>query len=623
MKLSNLQINLVIFFSIIISILISTLIWDKITLPLNNTIGAKGALTEKGYNPDNDTIRYIFFISFPLIVFIFLNLTLKNKNIRIRELIFEGYDEVKNNNLILIILSFVFIVFIIFEFLSLNLSNYRLDLLHDGDFLTPAQNYLSTKKLWISSYTVHGGSDILYPVFMWKILETESVGAGRTFFIFLILLVKFLSVALSYQLTKISNLDKGTKILLFVIFTSILLSMSHYNAPINYSYFSYRDIYIILFLIFFIELFIYSRFRAFFTILISLITSISILFHVDTGIYLNFLLIFYILYLLVIKKYGEILLIFSSLIIFWFITINLIGFDEFKAFLDHTKTMISSIDLMHGLKHPVPFFSIGEIEYGARATRGLLLQLTAGLLTINYLFSDRKKIFSSKKMLFIFLFFISFIMYKNALGRSDTNHLRMSADFPILINCFFILNYLLIFLEKKIAIKKFLSQKVFFSLSIIFLVIFYIINQDNYRIGNIRNFNKNFTNYIHLDDKNFIDQKTVKLLDYYKQITDKDNCVQIFTYDLAIPYLLKKPSCTKYFSSWLASPIAKQEDYIRQLKKIQPKYILYESAGTNFELTYNVEVPEIYVRLEFVNSYIVSNYKKHNEFDGYIILEKK
>ena len=180
-----------------------------------------------------------------------------------------------------------------------------------------------------------------------------------------------------------------------------------------------------------------------------------------------------------------------------------------------------------------------------------------------------------------------------------------------------------IFLENKTAIKKFLSQKVFFSLSIIFLVLFYIINQDNYRIGNIRNFNKNFTNYIHLDDKHFIDQKTVKLLDYYKQITDKDNCVQIFTYDLAIPYLLKKPSCTKYYASWLASPIEKQEDYIRQLKKIQPKYILYDSPGSNFELSFLYELPEIYERLALVNSYILSKYKKFNQFDGYIILEKK
>ena len=285
--------------------------------------------------------------------------------------------------------------------------------------------------------------------------------------------------------------------------------------------------------------------------------------------------------------------------------------------------MISSVDLIHALKHPVPFFSIGETEDGARATRGLLLQLTAGLLVLNYLISDRDKIFSSKKILFVFLFFLSLVMYKNALGRSDSDHLRMSADLPILINCFFILNYLLIVIEKKNDIKNFFSQKAFFSLSLIFLVFFYVINKDNYRIENIRNFNKNFINYIHLDDKHFIDQKTTKLLDYYKKITEEDNCVQIFTYDFAIPYLLRKPSCTKYFASWLASPIEKQEDYIRQLKKIEPKYILYKSAGTNFDLTYNVEKPEVYVRLKLVNSYIVSNYKKHNELDDYIILEKK
>ena len=57
-----------------------------------------------------------------------------------------------------------------------------------------------------------------------------------------------------------------------------------------------------------------------------------------------------------IKKYDEVLLIISSLIIFWFIIIHLIGLDEFKAFLNHTKTIVSSIDLIHGKKYPVPFF---------------------------------------------------------------------------------------------------------------------------------------------------------------------------------------------------------------------------------------------------------------------------
>ena len=38
-------------------------------------------------------------------------------------------------------------------------------------------------------------------------------------------------------------------------------------------------------------------------------------------------------------------------------------------------------------------------------------------------------------------------MYKNALGRSDSYHIRMSTDFPLLIVVFFFLNYFLKFLD--------------------------------------------------------------------------------------------------------------------------------------------------------------------------------
>ena len=623
MKLNNLQKNFYIFFSVIISILIATLLWEKINLPLNNTTGAKGLLASKGYNPTNDTIRYIFFIIFPLIIFLFTNQMLKKNNISVSELIFEKDKKVINFYPTLIILSFIFIIFILFEFFSFNFPIHKVDLLHDGDYLTPAQNYLSTKKFWISSFTIHGGSDFFYPLIIWKILGVQSIGAAKISLYFLILFVKLFSVLLSYQLVKISNISKEAKILLFTIFTAILISMSAYRSTVLSYYFSARDIFVILFLIFFIELFIHSKFRFLCTILICLIATISILFHFDIGAYINFILIFYCLYLFVVKKYNDILLIFFSLVICWTIAINLIGFDEFLAFLDNIKTIIFSIDLIHGLKYPNPFFSIGEHPDGARATRGLLLQITAGLFVLNYLISSKNKIFSSKKVLFVFLFLLSFIMYKNALGRSDAGHIRMSNDFPILLNSFFILNYLLIFFEKIKALKRKTSYNVFLFTSLIFLLFFYATNQNHYKIDNVKSFNKNFTNYINFDDKNFLDQKKTKLVNYYKIISEKDVCIQNFTFAFAFPYLLKKPSCTKYFASWLASPITKQKDYIKKIKENRPKYILYESPKTAFYFHHKLDGLATYDRLELVNSYILSNYKKYDELDAYIILEKK
>ena len=614
MQLSNIKNNLIIFFSILISILISTLLWDKIYLPLNNNNVVRGPLTEVGYNHFSDTIRYVVFISLPLFTFLLLEIFLKKKNINIVELLFEKEEAIKTNQPNLTILSIIFVIFIILEFFSQNLFITKLDFLHDGEFLTPAQNYLLTKKIWLSSYSMHGSSDILYPLTMWKILEVESIGAARISTSFLFLFLKLLIILFSYQLTKITNLSNESKILFFTIFTSILLSMCRIDV-IDNSYFNYRDIYVILFLILFVELFIYSKLKYFITISICCISTISILLHIDIGFYLNFLLIFYSLYLISIKKYNELLLIFLSVIIFWYIAIYLIGFDEFKAFLDHAKTQYLSADSIHGSKYPVPFFSIGEVDDGTRATRGLLLQIIAGLFVISYIISDKSKIFNTKKIFFVFLFLLSFVMYKNALGRSDADHIRMSADFPILIICFFVLNYLFNFIENKFETKN-LLKKTYLISSAIFLVFFYFINQDNYRIDNIKNFEKNFTNFTQLEDRHFLDRKTIKVVDYYNQITKKDKCVQIFTYDLAFPYLLKKPSCTKYYASWLASPISKQEDYIKKLKATQPKYILYDS----FHFIESLELSE---RLELVNSYILSEYKEHSQLDGYIFLEKK
>ena len=619
MKLNNLQKNFYIFFSVIISILIAALLWENINLPLNNPSGAKGLLVSKGYNPNNDTIRYIFFIFLPLITFLFLNQILKKKNLRVRELIFEKKEKVINYYPVLVVLSLIFIIFIFLEFFSVNFSfsNYDLDHFHDGVYLTPAQNYVSTKKFWLSSHLTHGASDMLYPILMWKILGVKSIGATKTLTIFLILFLKLISVLLSYQITKITNLNKDTKILFFTIFTSILISMSHYTFLGSGYYLTHRDIYIILFLIFFIELFVNSKFRSLSIISISLIATVSVLLHIDIGIYINFIFILYFLYLLITKKYNDVLLIILSFFIFWTIVVSIIGFDEFNAFLKNTKTIVFTMDLLHGLKYPTPFFSMGNTEDGTRATKLLLMQVATGLFVLNYLISNENKISKSQKILFAFLFLLSFIMYKNALGRSDAPHIKESSDLPILINSFFILNYFLIFFEKLNFLKKFSSQKFFLFCSAIFLLFYYTYNHNHYNISIIKNYKKNFINYINLEDEVFINQKQVKLIEYYKQISKGHDCIENITYEDAIPYLIKKPSCTKYWASWLASPTHMQKDYILQLKINKPKYILYYSSDRKFDGI------GIYESIDLLNSYILSNYKKYEELDGYIILEKR
>ena len=80
---------------------------------------------------------------------------------------------------------------------------------------------------------------------------------------------------------------------------------------------------------------------------------------------------------------------------------------------------------------------------------------------------------------------------------------------------------------------------------------------------------------------------------------------------------MKKPSCTKYWASWLASPTNTQKDYINEIKNVNPKYVFYTTDLLKFDGL------GVYERIGLVDSYIMANYEKYDEIDGYIILRKK
>ena len=120
-----------------------------------------------------------------------------------------------------------------------------------------------------------------------------------------------------------------------------------------------------------------------------------------------------------------------------------------------------------------------------------------------------------------------------------------------------------------------------------------------------------------MEDEIFLHENTIKLINYYKPLSEEEDCITNITYKMdAISYLLKKPSCTKYWTAWLTSPTALQKDYINEIKKTQPKYILYAPGG-------DIDGLELHERIELVSAYILSNYIKYDSFNEYIILRKK
>ena len=184
-------------------------------------------------------------------------------------------------------------------------------------------------------------------------------------------------------MSKISILNKNNKLILFFILSIFLIGMSHYQLPMNYSLLSYRDIYVILFLIFLIEAIISNENRIIVNCLISFLPIISLIMHIDIGIYLYFAYFLYLFFLLINKDHKKILINLTFTIIFWFFFFLIIGRFEFYSFWFHLINIVQNIDLVHGLEFPQPFFEIGENKDAPRATKSLLLQLIAGIFIIN------------------------------------------------------------------------------------------------------------------------------------------------------------------------------------------------------------------------------------------------
>ena len=63
------------YFLIIISVFLLSLLWEYIRIPFNSSINIKGEdYLPNLHNPTNDSIRFILFISIPLLIFLFYQL---------------------------------------------------------------------------------------------------------------------------------------------------------------------------------------------------------------------------------------------------------------------------------------------------------------------------------------------------------------------------------------------------------------------------------------------------------------------------------------------------------------------------------------------------------------------
>ena len=425
-------------------------------------------------------------------------------------------------------------------------------------------------------------------------------------------------------------MTENLKILFFVLISLIALSMTNNFGMVGGGILSYRELPLIIFLILLIPIISNERMIIFYCFLIGSMSAISMLWGIDKGAYLNLTLAFLILFLVIKKDFKKSIWVIIGTIIGWILFYKIFGLEEFKSFLYNTKEIYQSMDWVHGIIHPEPFSSD---EHSARATKILLILIFSGLLTINLNFFRYKNISNESKILLIFILIVSIITYKTALGRSDGPHIRSVTGLPMLLLCIIILNLFFDFILKNKKYLKIFQNITNFKNTIILILIsssIFIIFMSNFNFQNIISFKSRVKNYVSTSDEFFLAEHQKLLIKKYNNLTITDKCVQIFTYDVAIPYLLKKPSCNKYFFLWNIGNKKNQNLFIESIENRKPNFILlldgeleksnYEKIPTFFSPS---GVPSPPMMLPIIHNFIMENYYLNENIFHWNIYELK
>ena len=609
--------NIYFFLFMALSVCLGTFFWKIINLPLSNT-DIVGFYSINKTNSLNDVLGYLIFITIPILFYFIWQLVFKKKrfdyffsNIKFK------YEDIDIDKKIYIPFLF-FIFFICLEFLSVQFSITEIDLFHEGERLSAALKSKLDGSLWSGSYISKGIIyEILGPKYIWKLFNQESIGLLRFLDILCVFFTKFLLIFLSLELSKNTNFNSFFKNMFFVFLTTILLSCIHYNSSFNNetsaALIKFREIPVLLTLLFFIRSLKNTDQTHKTYFFIGFLTVFTFFWGIDRAIVLNLLVLFIIIFLIINKSYKNVATLVFSSIFFWIFFYFFLE-EEFAFFISNTITILTEMPQLNGLIHPIPFTDGAN---ASRSTKIILSILISLLISFGFFFNKNSSMSYRLKISLTTISLVSFLSYMYALGRTDYTHLKQAFGFPVIFLSCYLLFYLFYFIHQKYSFNKYDNKKILMVLASLILIFFINFNIDYKKIIG---FKGRFAEYIKLKDDSFLSAEDVNFLRQVSPLIKDQKCIQLYTNDAALLYLLKKPNCTKYFYVLIIGSKKNQIDLINKLNTTN--FIIVNGTIDKSMMLHKWGIP-LDIKYPLLTNYISQNFKNELTIGNRKILFKE
>ncbi len=595
----------------ILTIYIIISFWHQISLPYNNSEKIFSEYSKNDHHQLNDTLRFIFYLVLPLVIFTVSYFFLNKDKLYFFEILKDNkvyLVEKKNNKKKL---YFIFsVIFLFISFTSSNLPDHQLDIFHEGQLLSGALNYKLKESLWIGSYINTGlFYDIINTKIFWSFFDIESIGAYRFAAFSLNYVYLLFVIILTYKISSIFDFTQNLENLFFVCLT--IFCLYFYLVKCN-NFPNYRDIFTIIFLICFINIFKDNKFKLFNYFIIGGLSISSLLWSLDRGIFLNVTIIILLFLLFFKSKYREFFSILISAIIFWIIFIFSVGQEEFKEFIYNSYNILRYNEIWNGLIHPQPF---SDEKNSTRATKALILYTLNGIFIIKYFVKKNSKLNLNSKLFLGFTYILGIFYYKIGLSRSDGGHIIIGSSINYILFAIIFLNEILNFFNNKIKNKNIFKFDLIIS-SLLIIFVFITFNQKTtYKLENIFNFKNRLINFVSEKNDYFINEEYKIFLDKTKLLTKNYDCIQNFTYDPSMYYLLNKKSCTQFYLIFVMGTEVDQDRFIEQIIESKLNFIIVDKQNDKIEFPANI-------RFSKIDKFLQKNFIEYEDLYKYKILKK-
>lgn len=595
---------ILVFFSFIAASVISNI---SVHLPANKSLQISNLNLGNGYNPEENYLRVVLLILFGFLIYIGLKKLSSNDKLFRR--------------VVIALLSFGFFGSILMP--NVNVFRNNIDTFHHGEQLSPAQAFGGGKRLYSDLFVLHGaGDDIILPYLALNLPKTNPDGGVGSYF-FVVSSFQLLSAVLFFIM--LSRLFKSTLVFLLA---SLWFSLSYYIT-----FYNVRDAFIWLLVMgaAYVLLqkpstktraavlatggflasasFFYSIDRAFVAILIALLVGVVLTFFREVSGNWRFD------WRLTKERLLPAIYILIGGIVAQILAMAMLGFSQYKDFI---KTTFVVIPKYQGYLFDSPLHDLTPKYYTVWLP---VIMAILGLIMLFFIAKNQfenKKSFTPHLVLGGVMYVASVLFMKLGYGRPDFGHIAYST--PLLFVTVFYLSY--------VAYEEFRNSDIqlLWPVALALILLFTPISTISLdRVGALASIKvENVEEYFDLprkNDREWLPADVVKISDYIKSRTTKDDPMFIFTQQPIYYYLTERQNSTRFYIPWFADPAQLTNVLLQDLIKNPPKIILYSIRdGTGWDQPDGYDMA---TRTPEVNAWILTNYRKQTRVESALFLERE